>query len=114
LAEHHTAADIGVVVAQRLAHAFTHGFQPGAMHDGIDRVVAQYRVEQTPVSNITKNEARPLAGQHAYSVDCRALAVAQVIQDQNLFASNHTLQCDMRTDVSRTACNQDHALALVR
>ncbi len=84
LAQCDAAADIGFVVAQRLAHAFANRLQAGEVHHRSDRVGSEERLEQRAIAHVALDEVQWPAGQLLHTVQSQLRAVAQVVQYQHL------------------------------
>ena len=105
--ERHGAADVDVVVAERLGHRLAHGLQAGEVNHGLDPVAPEELVQRRGVADVAADQRRAAVADGGDGVDHPRLGVGEVVEHHDLAAGGEQLRHHVRPDVPCPAGGQN-------
>ena len=108
LAQRDAAADIGLVIAQWLAHAFADGLEPGEVQHRSYRIGGEERIEQRAIAHVALDELGLATGEGFDPIQRDLGTVTKIVQHQYFVARQEQLQHGVRPDVTRSTSYQNH------
>lgn len=94
-----------VVITQRLGHGFADRLQAGKMDYRIKAMPGKKRLHRFPVADVDFRKCGPAPDDAFNAIKHCCLAVAKIIDDENLESGQHQLDSCMRADVAGAASN---------
>ena len=101
------AADVVVEVLERLDDALAHGLEPGEVDDTVDLLRLEDVVQTIAVADIALIEFELLAAELLNPAQGLALAVVEVVEDDDVISGIHQLNARVGTDVTGAACYEN-------